>query len=301
MNRFSLILVVTVCWWLSGCVNLKLVSTFCATSAGGLQRGTSLSATFTDIYQQRVLADSLDNHPFNRVPLVGIDFDKRIRADSLRSYQLADSLIRSGTLVVSAYFQALAALSATGDSFVPVQLKSPAFSSFLQSPAGNLSADETAAFNRVANLLASTATGAYRRRKVAILLAQSHADVNQLLNVLRFAYERLAQVIDLSRDQQYVYYKNVVIRDPALSYLQKLELARQWLQTAKAIEQNRQATLTHVKMVKTLQSGYNDLYNRRKELSGKATLVSLGTSIATLNQLRVDLEQLTPVYGRFKP
>ena len=301
MKQRLLFVLAISCCWLGGCVNIKLVSTFCTTSAGSVQIGTRLPSSFTDVYQQRTLEDSLDRHPFNRIPLIGIDFPERIRKDSLRSYQLADSLVQNANTLLISYFQALAALSATGDSFVPVQLKSATFNSFLQSPAGNFSAEETAAFNRVANLLGSMATGAYRRHKLASLLEQSHSDVTRLISVLIFAHERLAQVVDLSRDQQYGHYKNVLIRDPTLTYLQKRELARQWLQTTKAIEQTKQAVLTHVKTLKTVQKGYSDLYEHRKKLTGKAIVTSLGTYVSTLKQLRTDLDQLIPVYGRLKP
>ncbi|MFD2572121.1 hypothetical protein ACFSUS_15865 [Spirosoma soli] len=261
----------------------------------------ALPATFTGTYRQRTQEDSLDRHPFNRVPVIGIDFASRVRQDSLRSYQLADTLIRTGNELLINYFQALTALSSTNSTFVPVRLKSSTFDAFLQNSALKLSAEQTASFNRVANVLGAAATGAYRRRKIANLIERSHNDVRQVLGVMAFANERLAQVVAISLDQQYGYYKNGLIQDPTLTYSQKRESAQQWLKTAKANEQTRQAILTYVKALKTLQAGHDELYTQRNKLTTKAALSGIGAYLPILQQLRSDLEQLKPVYGRLNP
>ena len=107
--------------------------------------------------------------------------------------------------------------------------------------------------------------------------------------------------VDIRREQQYVYYKSVLINDKTLTYSQKLDLARQWLQTAKSIGQKRQTMLTYVKMLRTIRAGYAILYEKRRQLTHKETLAAIGTYASTLQQLRTDLEQLNPVYGRSDP
>lgn len=304
MNRFYPYFVVVSCLWITGCVRLKPVSAFGNASAVSLRSGAALPVTFTGIYEQRVLDDSLDRHPFGRVPLIGPDFAKSVRRDSLRSYQLADSLTRAATELLHGYFRALAALSATDSTFVPVRLRSPSFDGFLQTSGLQLTPVQTAAFDRVVNLLGSSATGAYRRRRIGRLLDISHNDVRQMLAVLTFAHERLADVVAISREQQYGHYRNKLIRDTTLTYVQKYDLARQWLQTAAAIEQTRQAVLTHVQTLKTIRAGYDALYERRNELTKQATLADVGpylTALTALAQLRADLDQLKPMYGRLHP
>lgn len=300
MNRLYLYLLLG-CLSVTGCVNLRSVNVFGTAAVASLQQRTTLPATFGGVYQQRVQDDSLSRHPFNRIPLVGIDFAARVRQDSLRSYQLADTLTKTGTELLINYFRALADLSATGSAFVPVQLKSPTFEQFLQNSALKLTAGQVISFNRVVNLVGAAATGAYRRRQVATLLSQSHRDVRGLLDALLFAHERLAEVVDISREQQYGYYKSVLINDKALTYSQKLDLARQWLQTAKSIEQRRQAVLTYVKTIRTVRAGYAVLYRNRRQLSRRETLTAIGTYASTLQQLQTDLDQLKPVYGRSNP
>lgn len=296
MKRLYLVLIPLGCFWLTSCVSLTAVNTFSTSASASLQQNTTLPTTFTDVYRQRVQEDSLDRHPFNRIPLVGIDFANRVRQDSLRAYQLADSLTIAGTKLLNDYFQALANLSATGSTFVPVRLKSPTFESFLQNSAIKLTADQVVSFNRITNLVGSVATGAYRRRTLGSLLEDSHEDVGQLIRVLAFSYERLAAVIDISHDQQYGHYKNLLIQDPTLTYTQRRDLAQQWLQTAKNTEQMQRAVLTHVKALKTINAGYMDLYQHRNDLSGKALLATAGSFSSTLQQLRADLEQLKPVW-----
>jgi hypothetical protein len=301
MKKLYSVLVAFGGWWLSSCVSLNAVNTFSTSATTSLQQNTTLPTTFTDVYRQRVQEDSLDRHPFNRIPVVGIDFANRVRRDSLRSYQLADSLTTAGTKLLTDYFQALANLSATGSSFVPVRLKSPTFENFLQHSAIKLTADQVVSFNRITNLVGAAATGAYRRRKLGSLLEESHEDVRQLIGVLAFGYERLAAVVDISRDQQYGNYKNGMIRDPTLTYTQKRDLARQWLQTAKNTEQTQLAILTHVKALKTIQAGYDELYRYRHDLSRKELMATAGLYASSLQQLRADLEQLKPIYGRLHP
>ncbi len=296
MKKLYLVLIALGCFWLTSCVSLNAVNTFSSSASASLQLNTTLPATFTDVYRERVQEDSLDRHPFNRIPLVGIDFANRVRQDSLRAYQLADSLTVAGTKLLDDYFQALANLSATGSTFVPVRLKSPTFESFLQNSALKLTADQVVSFNRITNLVGSAATGAYRRRKLGNLLEDSHEDVSQLILVMVFAYERLASVVDISRDQQYGHYKNLLIQDQTLTYMQKRDLARQWLQTAKNTEQMQRAVLTHVKALKTIHAGYRGLYQHRNNLSSKALLTTVGSYSSTLQQLRADLEQLKPVW-----
>jgi hypothetical protein len=300
MNRIYLYILSSLVW-LSSCVSLKTVNTFSKSTIGSLKQHKTLPATFTGIYQGRVQDDSLALHPFNQIPLIGIDFAERVRRDSLRSYQLADSLTNAGSLLLINYFQAIDALSNPSSSFVPIRLQSKSFDSFLQGSAVKLTTAETAAFNRVANLVGSLATGTYRRKKLKNILEQSHQDVQQMIAVLAFAHERLADVVDISREQQYGYYKNILIQDRSLTYSQKRDLARQWLQTAKTIEQQRQSVLTHVKTLKTIRSGYEELYQNRTKWNSKASLAGIGAYINTLEQLRGDLEQLTPVYGRLHP
>jgi hypothetical protein len=266
-----------------------------------LQQRATLPATFGGVYQQRVQDDSLNRHPFNRIPLVGIDFADRVGQDSLRSYQLADTLTKNGTALLTNYFTALLKLSATGSAFVPVQLKSPTFEQFLQNSALKLKAEQVISFTRVVNLVGAAATGEYRQRQVASVLDQSYTDVRGLLDVLIFAHQRLADVVDISREQQYNYYKSVLINDKTLTYSQKLDLARRWLQTARSIEQTRQSVLTYIKSLNTLRTGYDVLYEKRKQLTRKETLAAIGNHVATLQQLRTDLDQLKPVYGRFNP
>jgi hypothetical protein len=289
------------CLSLTSCVNLQSVHLFGVTSAGSLQQYTTVPATFTGIYRQRVQDDSLSRHPFGRIPLVGIDFTDRVRQDSLRSYQLADSLTKAGTNMLTAYFKALADLAVTGKAFVPVRLASPTLESFLQTSALKLTADQTTSFVRMANVLASVGTGAYRRRRLSTLLTQSHADVHQMLGVLAFAFEQLAAVVDISRDQQYGYYKNLLIQDPTLTYTQKQDLARQWLRTSQTIEQTRQAVLTHRTTLKTVQSGFDTLYANRNALNSKTALAAVTTYATTLEHIRSDLDQLNAVYGRLHP
>jgi hypothetical protein len=289
------------CLSLTSCVNLQSVNLFGTASAVSLQQYKTVPATFTGVYRQRVQDDSLSRHPFGKIPLVGIDFADRVRQDSIRSYVLADSLTRSGTDLLTAYFTALADLAVTGKTFVPVRLASPTVESFLQTSAVKLTPDQSASFVRMANLLGSVATGAYRRRRLAILLTQSHDDVRQLLGVLAFAYERLAAVVDISRDQQYGYYKNLFIQDRTLTYTQKQDLARQWLKTSQAIEQTRQAVLAHVKTIKTVQAGFDELYSKRNALNRKTTLMAVKNYATTLQQVRSDLDQLNAVYERFHP
>lgn len=299
-NRYFLLII----WGfltLQSCVNLQSINTFSAAAVTGLQQATTLPTTFTQVYRQRVEDDSLDQHPFSRMPLIGIDFADQVRHDSLRSYQAADSLAQFGNTLLANYFQALANLSVTGSDFTPIQLKSPVFDQFLQESAVKLTADQTASFNRVANLLASAATGAYRRRKLANLLEQSHTDVEQVLTVLAFAYDRLAEVVAISREQAYGHYKNGLIQDPALTYSQKRALARQWLQTSQTIDQTRQAILTYVTSLKTIRAGYSALYQKRNKLTSSDLTTNLGTYASTLSQLKTDLEQLRPVYGRLYP
>lgn len=286
---------------LSGCVNLKTINVFSTAAVVSLQQRAALPATFGGIYQQRVQEDSLSRHPFNRIPVVGIDFTDRVRRDSLRAYQLADTLTKASTALLINYFTALTDLSATGSAFVPVRLKSPTFEQFLQNSALKLSAEQVVSFNRIVNLVGAAATGDYRQRQLASVLDQSYGDVRGLLSTLIFAHERLAEVVDISREQQYVYYKSVLISDKTLTHSRKLDLARQWLQTAKSIGQTRLAILTYVKTLSTLRTGYAVLYEKRKQLTRKETFATLGTYVSTLQQLRSDLEQLNPVYGRLYP
>lgn len=289
------------CLVLTSCVNLQSVQLFGTASAVSLQQYTAVPATFTGIYRQRVRDDSLSRHPFGRIPLIGIDFSDRVRQDSLRSYLLADSLTKAGTQLLTAYFNALANLAVTGKAFVPVRLASPTVERFLQTPAVKLTPEQSASFIRMANLLGSIGTGAYRRRRLSLLLAQSHDDVHQVLGALAFAYERLAAVVDISRDQQYGYYKNLLIQDPTLTYTQKQDLARQWIQTSQTIEQTRQAVLTHVTTIRTVQSGYDTLYSQRNALNRKTVMTAVQTYATTLQQIRSDLDQLNAVYGRLHP
>lgn len=289
------------CCLLTSCVNLRSVNVFSTAAVVSLQQRTTLPATFGGIYQQRVQDDSLSRHPFNRTPLVGIDFADQVRQDSLRAYQLADTLTKNGTALLTNYFTALTKLSAMGSTFVPVQLKSPTFEQFLQNSALKLTAGQVISFTRIVNLVGAAATGDYRQRQVASVLDQSYSDVRGLLNVLIFAHQRLADVVDISREQQYTYYKSTLINDKTLTYSQRLGLARQWLQTAKSIEQTRQTILTYVKSLNTVRTGYGVLYEKRRQLTRKETMAAIGTHVATLQQLQTDLDQLKPVYGRFNP
>ena len=300
MNRLYVYLCIC-CLSLTGCVNLRSVNVFGTAAVLSLQQRATLPATFGGIYQQRVQDDSLNRHPFNRIPLIGIDFAERVRQDSLRAYQLADTLTKNGTALLTNYFTVLTKLSATGNAFVPVQLKSPTFEQFLQNSALKLTAGQVISFTRVVNLVGAAATGDYRQRQVASVLDQSYSDVRGLLNVLIFAHQRLADVVDISREQQYNYYKSVLINDKTLTYSQRLDLARRWLQTAKSIEQTRQAVMTYVKSLSTMRMGYDVLYEKRKQLTRKETVTAIGTHISTLQQLRTDLDQLKPVYGRLNP
>ena len=248
---------------LVGCSSLKTVSTFSTAATTTVQQATTVPVTFADVYQQRVVTDSLDRHPFNRIPLVGINFANRVRRDSVRLYKRADSLSLTMNTLLTEYFGALTALSSTGKTAPVVQLtKSPSFDSFLLSSAVKLTTEQAVSVNQLTNLLGSVATGAYRRRQVVRLLDNSHHAVGQVLDALTFTYGRLAEVVALSRDQQYNAYKNVLIRDPKLPYLQKRDLAKQWLQTAGAIEKNQQAILAHVNRLKTLRTDYDNLYRQ---------------------------------------
>jgi hypothetical protein len=245
--------------------------------------------------------DSLDRHPFAKIPVIGIDFTDRIRQDSLRSYRLADSLTLSGRDLIQAYFQTLRNLSATGKAFVPVQLQSPSFEKYLQNSRVRLSADEVLAFNRVVNQIASAATSTYRRQKLVAFLENSYPDMQRLLAVEIFAYNRLANVIAISREQYYNSYKNRLIRDPKLTYSEKYELAQQWIQTSGTIGQTRQTVLAYVNSLRTVQTGYDQLFRQRRDLKNRDVLLNLSTYVATLTQLQTDLEQLKPVYGRLYP
>ena len=283
----------------TGCLNIKSVNTLSVASIAALVPTPLLPVTFESVYRQRTIDDSLSRHPFTKIPVIGLDFAEQVGRDSLRSYQLADSLTHDGAELLVNYFKALAALSDVSSSFRPVQVKSPAFDGFLQQSVVKLTAAETIAFNRVLSVVGAAATGAYRKRELRTLLEQSHNDVRQLLGVLLFAHQRLADVIAISREQQYGYYKNVLLRDPTLSYMQKRNLAQQWLQTSKDIGQNRQLILNHVKALTTVRTAYDELYTNRTRLKRADVLALMNSYAATIQQLTTDLSQLNSVYGRF--
>jgi|GEM_PF-6253736 len=287
--------------FLTSCVNLKTVNTFGSSAVTGLQQGSTVPATFTSVYTERTLADSLSRHPFNRIPLIGPEFTSSIRQDSLRSYQLADSLTLAVTGLLVDYFQAIADFSATGSTFTPVRLKSTAFDQYLQGSRLKLSPDQTAAANRLVNLLGSAATNTYRRRKLSVLITKSHDDAQQVLSALVFAYERLADVVEISRDQAYGHYRNLLIQDPALTYSQKRELAQKWLNTSKTIDQTRQTILTYVQTLKTIQAGYREVYKNRYLLKSKALIANIDPYLSRLKALKADLEQLNLTNGRLNP
>ncbi|CCH53275.1 hypothetical protein BN8_02357 [Fibrisoma limi BUZ 3] len=287
--------------FLTSCVNLKTVNTFGTSAVAGLQQNSALPTTFTAVYKERTLADSLSRHPFNRIPVIGPEFTSSIRQDSLRSYQLADSLTLAVSDLMEAYFQAIADFSVTGSTFAPVQLKSPAFNQYLQGSRLKLSSDQTAAANRLFNLLGSAATNAYRRRKLSVLITQSHDDAQQVLSALVFAYERLADVVAISRDQAYGHYRTLLIQDPTLTYTQKRELAKEWLNTSKAIDQTQQSILTHVQTLKTIQAGYREVYKNRYLLKSKELINNIDPYLSRLKQLKADLEQFNLTNGRLNP
>lgn len=289
------------CLLVTSCVNIKSVNTFSTSAAVSLQPSPVLPVTFESVYLQRTIDDSLSRHPFKRIPLVGIDFADKVSRDSLLSYRLADSLTHSGTVLLINYFNALAALSDVSTTFEPVQLKSPSFDAFLQQSAVKLTAAETIAFNRVLSVVGAAATGAYRRRELRNLLEQSHGDVRQMLGVLIFAHKRLADVVAISREQRYNAYKNGLIRDPSLTYMQKQDMARQWLQTSANTEQTRQAVLKQVTVLETIRKGYDTLYKNLDLLTCKDLIARINEYASTLQQLRSDLEQLKPAYGRLVP
>jgi hypothetical protein len=301
MRNYVLLLITLGSSWLTGCVNLRSVDTFSSSAVKTVQLGSSLPATFSSVYRNRTQTDSLDRHPFAKTPVIGIDFVDRVRQDSLRSYRLADSLTQSGRELIQAYFQTLHNLSTTGKDFVPVQLRSPSFESYLKNSRVKLTADEVLAFNRIVNQIASAATSTYRRQKLVAFLENTYPDMQRLLTVELFAYNRLADVVTISREQQYNSYKNRLIRDPKLGYSEKYELAQQWLRTLTSINQTQQSVLTYVKSLRTLQMGYDELYRQRRELKRRDVLLALTTYVANLNQLQADLEQLKPVYGRLYP
>lgn len=285
----------------SSCLNIKSVNTFSTETVASLQPSPALPVTFEGVYRQRTVDDSLSRHPFNRTPVVGQNFTEQVKRDSLRSYQLADSLTQAGTELIVNYFTAMAALSDQSSSFKPVQLKSPSFDAFLQQSAVKLTTAETIALNRVLAVVGAAATGQYRRRELRSLLETSYADVRQVLGVLIFAHQRLADVVAINREQQYNHYKNGLIRDRTLTYTQKRELAKEWLQTSAATEQNRQAVLTYIKTLNTIRTGYAELFANRSRLNSNELLAAVGAYASTLQQLRTDLEQLSPAYGRLVP
>lgn len=289
---------------LVGCSSLKPIQAYSTAVVTGFGQASTLPATFTDVYRLRTVEDSLGRHPFNRIPLIGLNFTDRVRADSLRIYQRADSLTRALTRLLAAYFQTINNLAGSGSVLSPTPLiRSPSFDSFLQSSAVKLTVDQTVAANQLASVLGALATNRYRRRQLARLLNESRDAVDRVLGAQAFAYGRLADVVDISRDQQYNQYKNVLIRDPKLTYLQKRDLARQWLQTEQIIEQNRQAVQRYVAWLKTVQAGHDVLYWRRDMLSRQSTAAALAPFTATLNTLPDDLAQLrtTNTNGRLYP
>jgi hypothetical protein len=301
MRTRALLVIILSSSWLTGCVNLRSIETFSSSVLTTVEQGATLPATFSSVYRNRTQMDSLDRHPFAKIPVIGIDFTERIRQDSLRSYNLADSLTLSGRDLIQAYFQTLRNLSATGKAFVPVRLQSPSFEKYLQNSRLRLSTDEVLAFNRVVNQIAAAATSTYRRQKLVAFLENSYPDMQRLLAVEIFAYNRLANVIAISREQQYNSYKNRLIRDPKLTYSEKYELAQQWIQTAGTIKQTQQTILTYAKSLRTVQTGYDQLFRQRRDLKNQDVVLILSTYAATLNQLQTDLEQLKPVYGRLYP
>lgn len=248
---------------MTGCASLKPVNTFSTAASATVQQATTVPVTFSGVYQQRVVNDSLDRHPFNKIPLVGINFTDRVRRDSMRLYGRADTLSLTMNTLLTEYFDALTALSATGKTAPTVQLtRSPSFDAYLMNSAVKLTTEQVVSVNQLTNLLGTVATGAYRRRQLVKLLDNSHFAVGQVLDALAFTYSRLAEVVSLSRDQRYNTYKTILLRDPKLTYLQKRDLAKQWMDTSLAIEQHRQAVLGHVNRLRTLRTDYANLYQQ---------------------------------------
>lgn len=264
----SLVSVLSLSFGLLGCVNLKAVRDFSASSLSGIKSFEQLGYTFEDHCVDRCADEAIRKFEFNRV----LDCDCGL-------YLEADSVMVSMYQVVGGYFEALGHLAQNELTEFSTE---GLVTSLTAEELGPLTVDANmaGAYSAISNLMLRSTTDFYRRRKIAAYIEEANAPLQVLLEAFqKTTRENLKGELRFKKERVYAYYMDMKMNNTLQSDYEKGKAATDYYQTLGEIEKKEKQMELFADALLEIAKGHQELYDKRDKLVAKdLALAMLGYS-----------------------
>jgi len=161
-------------------------------------------------------------------------------------------------------------------------------------PAG-WDANEVTATTSLVDKTFEAAVNGYRRKKLTDLVGSTNADVQNVSNKLAAIIGKdYKQLLQNESDQMENFYQDALHNAPANQGLDKLLVVNLWNQQKASLAEKSSAADAYVKMITSIATGHQKLYDHRNDMGAKQLMSDLGPEIQDISSSAMD------VYKAFK-
>ncbi len=264
-NLFAVLLLVC-----SGCVNLKKVNDYSASSLENLRQFETIGYTF-----QQACLDACQQERIHTLAL------QTSRCDCSRE-QIADSVTLLIYQACKNYFDGLAGLS--GNTLTNYKVNTLAKTINEGHLISNTPAKKeiTDAYAELSNILLRMVTDGYRKKKLKEVIARANEPVKILLHYLSFnLYADLTGKLNVQEEK----WKNGIypeLMQEARSDLEKKMIIDDYNRNISLIESRKNQLASFAKGLTQIANGHDELYRHRNDLTAAALQIQLTQYISDI-------------------
>ena len=302
MKRLYQFLIFTTCLTmiLPGCVNLSAVTEFANTSNKTLATFDTVRLNYVTMYKGRAKREFLQKHNFEESPLIREREYQGFTTDSLmKANEAADKSVQLIHQVLVNYFEGLKNLS--NNELMNFGGDVDKLSAALKTTGVvRVKPEEHQAYSSLTRLMVRASTDAYRRRALSRYIEEAQPSVMVLINKMDTIINLMIPMFTEEGSQSYIAYRNMVVKDKALSYSQRQMLADQYIERRHRLEARIARLRSYQAELAKIRDAHTALYKGRDKVQGKEMRAALLSYITDIEQLKADFDKLNtpPVDGK---
>lgn len=262
---------------LTSCLNLQNVHQFSEEALESAATFQQVELTFQQLCKKKHLMEAIRHSAV-----------QRSYEGNCKVHFAADSAILKMQQVVTDYLNGLFLL--TANKRITYALD-PLAEAIQANALINVQEEETAAYQKMLELLMQASTEAYRKKKAAAYISQAQESLTVLLDQLIFVLDKPLREA-AAQQQEMLYLQTRELADSAQSFLEKRSLILDYAGQLEYYQQQQQLLNTYITMLHRIREGHRQLYEKRDQLNKDDVLETLLYYTGELRQLQSEFKKI---------
>ena len=263
----------------SGCISLKEVGDYSASSVKSIKNFDELGYSFTRSCKDRCLLEQQEKNEIYK------------ELCDCQANTIADSVTGIIYNAVKGYFSGLAILSGsdlTNYSFDPLK------KALVEGKFGDIhiNSGHADSYASIATILTRTITDGYRKNKLANFIGEANAPIKLLLEALGANLVSLSNKLDVRKDRLINYYFDL-FNNKGLSVVDKMKIIVEYNMVMSNIEAKKKLIVAYGNSLKLIATGHQALFDKRNELNIAAIKEQISQYSDNIKTLNAEFNKLT--------